>query len=198
MERNAALPVPEEGRPGTGGRPRFILRPWCEGDAGDLVAAWADSEVRRWTAVPQPADLKAAVRWIAGWDDRRRYHLALDLVAADPDDDRVLGEVGLSSFDDDRLAARIGWWTAPGERGRGLATAMVAALTNWAHNGPLGLRAVVAEVDEANSASLAVARKAGYRPVGSPDRITAGRPTLLLASRVPAAGDGASGEEPGG
>ena len=159
-----------------------VLRPWRDGDAGDLVAAWADPEIRRWTAVPEPADLKAARRWIAGWDERRRRRLALDLVAADPADDRVLGEVGLSSFDDDRSAARIGWWTAPGERGRGVATAMVAAMTAWAHARPLGLQAVVAEVDEANPASLVVAHRAGYRPLERPSGTARATTAPLLVS----------------
>jgi len=159
-----------------------ILRSWRDGDAGDLVAGWADPEIRCWTAVPEPADLEAARRWIAGWDVRRRRRLALDLVAADPVDDRVLGEVGLSSFDDDRSVARIGWWTAPGERSRGVATAMVAAMTAWAHDGPLGLRAVVAEVDEANPASLVVAHRAGYRPLERPGGTAHATTTPLLVS----------------
>ena len=141
----------------------FVLRPWEPGDADDLVAAWADSEVRRWTSVPVVADLDEARRWIGGWEERRRLRLALDLVAVDPDDGRILGEVGLSSFDDLRRAARVGWWTAQPERGRGVASAMVVALTTWAHDGPLSLLVAVAEVDRRNPASVAVARRAGYR-----------------------------------
>lgn len=134
--------------------------------------------------MPEQADLDVARRWISGWDERRRRRLALDLVAADPDDDRVLGEVGLSSFDDDRSAARIGWWTTPGDRGRGVATAMVTAMTVWAHDGPLGLRTVVAEVDEANPASLAVARRSGYRPLERPGGFARATTAQLLVSRA--------------
>ena len=127
------------------------------------------------------ADLSAAQHWIAGWDERRRLRLSLDLVAADPEDDRVLGEVGLTSFDDERRAARIGWWTAREARGQGVATAMVSVLTGWAHDGPLGLRAVVAEVGRGNQASIAVARRVGYRSLGP----VGDSPTdLILVSQV--------------
>ena len=138
------------------------LRRWAIDDRDDLVVAWADPEVRRWTAVPDDADSDAAARWIAGEQRRREAGLALDLVGVAVNDGRVLGEVGLSTFDLKRGAARIGWWVAASERGRGVATSMVGVLTAWAHAGPLALRTVVAEVDSANPASVAVARAAGF------------------------------------
>ena len=144
----------------------LVLRPWEAGDRDALVAAWADPEVGRWTAVPDSRGPKVAARWIAGGCRRRDEGLALDLVGVSVEDGRVLGEVGLSAFDVERGAARIGWWTAVSERGRGVATAMVRALTGWAHGGPLALWAVVAEVDPANPASAAVARAAGYELLG--------------------------------
>ena len=146
--------------------PSFVLRPWREADAKALADAWSDPAIRQWTVVPEVADLAAAHRWIAGWEERRRLRLSLDLVAADPEDDRVLGEVGLTSFQGERRTARIGWWTAREERGQGVAAAVVSALTDWAHDGPLGLRVVIAEIGHGNQASIAVARRAGYRPLG--------------------------------
>ena len=56
---------------------------------------------------------------------------------------------------------------AASERGRGVATSMVRALTTWSHVGPLALHAVVAEVDSANLASAAVARAAGFELLSS-------------------------------
>ena len=138
------------------------LRRWAIGDWEDLMEAWADPEIRRWTAVPDDVSSDAATRWIAGDERRLEAGMALDLVGVAVDDGRVLGEVGLSTFDPQRSAARIGWWVAASERGRGVATSMVGALTAWAHVGPLALHAVVAEVDSANPASAAVARAAGF------------------------------------
>ena len=180
----------------------LVLRPWTTDDRDALVAAWVDLEVRRWAAVPDDVSPDAAARWIAGGWRRREEGLALDLVGVSVDDGRILGEVGLSAFDTGRRAARIGWWTAAPERGRGVATAMVRAMTDWAHDGPLALRVVVAEVDPANPASAAVARAAGYELLGEvPGRLidrstavgeTAGR--LVFASRPSAFGATSEGE----
>ena len=180
----------------------LTLRPWAASDRDALVAAWADSEVQRWTALPDDISPDAAARWIAGGRQRCEEGRALDLVGVAVDDGRVLGEVGLSAFDADRRAARIGWWTAAPERGRGVATAMVRAMTDWAHEGPLALRVLVAEVDLANPASAAVALAAGYELLGEiPSRLnegstiddkTAGR--LVFASQPPASGATGEGE----
>ena len=155
------------------------MRRWSAADRDDLVAAWTDPEVRRWTAVPDEITPGTAARWIAGEERRRMDGLALDLVAVSVDDGRVLGEVGLSSFDAERRAARIGWWVVASERGRGVAKSMVGALTTWTHDGPLDLRAVVAEVDPANPTSAAVARAAGFELLSAAD-------PLVFASRRPA------------
>ena len=126
-------------------------------DAPALVAAWADPEIQRWSAVPPRRDLAAAARWIAGDEERRSRDLSLDLVV-----DRggeVVGEVGLSSMDLDRATVEIGWWTAPAHRRRGVATAAATLLVGWATD-QLGLT-VVARCDPGNPGSVAVAKRAG-------------------------------------
>jgi len=185
------LPLPEPTLAGV----RCFLRPWEVRDASTLVAAWSDPEVRRWLPVPDHVDRSVAVDWIAGEADRRRAGLALDLVAVErvagsgtggPDADPVgrpgngstvpaqagadvLGEVGLSAFDPERGAARIGWWTVDGHRRRGVATEMVGLLTTWALGPQLGLTVLVAEVESGNRGSVAVALAAGYVEVGRRD-----------------------------
>jgi RimJ/RimL family protein N-acetyltransferase len=139
------------------------LRSWrCE-DAGALVAAWDDEAVRRWTGVPDDRTVSAAVGWIGGERRRRRRRVALDLVVAPADraDDRVLGEVGLGPIQWDRRRAMIGYWTAAGERGRGVATEAVGLLSAWSV-ATLPLDETVAETAEANPASAAVLRTNGF------------------------------------
>ena len=69
------------------------LRRWAIGDRDDLVEAWADPEVRRWTAVPDDVGSDAAARWIASDERRREAGLALDLVGVAVNGGRVLGHV---------------------------------------------------------------------------------------------------------
>ena len=171
---------------------RCRLRSWELGDAQTLAAAWSDAEVRRWLPVPEDVDPAAAAAWIAGEAGRRQAGLALDLVAVEPAPEptgdpaigtkvggEVLGEVGLSAFDPERGAARIGWWTVAAQRRWGIATEMVRILTAWALGPPLGLAVLVAEMEPGNVGSLAVARAAGYEEL---DRSADGRLVMVARS----------------
>jgi RimJ/RimL family protein N-acetyltransferase len=135
----------------------LLLRAWRVDDAAALVAAWGDSEIQRWTGVPEPRDLAAAVRWIAGDDERRRRDLSLDLVVERRAE--VVGEVGLSSFDGGARTAEIGWWTAAEHRRQGVASAAAALLVDWVRK-ELGLTCV-ARCRADNPGSVAVAERAG-------------------------------------
>jgi RimJ/RimL family protein N-acetyltransferase len=135
----------------------LVLRPWRVEDAPALVAAWADEEIRRWTAVPAVWDLATAERWIAGDEERRRSELSLDLVVERGGE--LAGEVGLSAIDRAAGTAEIGWWTAAGHRRTGVATTAASLLVGWAAD-ELGLTAA-ARCDPANPGSVAVARRAG-------------------------------------
>jgi RimJ/RimL family protein N-acetyltransferase len=135
------------------------LRPWRPEDAEALAAAWADPEIARWTAVPADRSVEAAGRWIAGWDERRRRGLALDLVVTPAADDAtVLGEVGIAFV---TTPPTLGWWVVPTARGQGVATAAVRRFVEEF----VTVAEVVADVDEANPASIAVARAAGFESV---------------------------------
>ena len=186
--RAVSLSLPE---PTLAGK-RCLLRSWELGDAPALAAAWSDAEVRHWLPVPDVVDQVAAAAWIAGQADRRQAGLALDLVAVEqgmgPAGDpatgpavggEVLGEVGLSAFDPERGAARIGWWTVAAQRRRGIATEMVRILTAWALGPPLGLTVLVAEMEPGNVGSLAVAMAAGYEEL---DRSADGRLVMVARS----------------
>jgi len=133
------------------------LRPWRLEDAQALVDAWADPEIQRWTGVPDVRDLAAAERWIRGDRERRARDLSLDLVVERAG--VVVGEVGLSSFDPAAGTIEIGWWTAPGHRRAGIATAAATLLARWTREA-LG-RTPVARCDADNPGSVAVAERAG-------------------------------------
>jgi RimJ/RimL family protein N-acetyltransferase len=60
----------------------------------------------------------------------------------------------------------IGYGTAPGEEGRGAATAAVAGVLEWARDNPR-IRAVGAETGEKNLASQRVLERNGFRVAGA-------------------------------
>ncbi len=149
------------------------LRPWRVADAPALVNAWSDPTITADATPPPDRSLLGAERWIEGTVERCLGGLAVDLVVADADDDRVLGEVGLSSIDPRRGACLVGWWTAAGDRGRGVATAAVSGFTDWALS-DAGLEVVVAEIGAANEASWRVAERCGFEVLRAPNGEQAG------------------------
>jgi [ribosomal protein S5]-alanine N-acetyltransferase len=73
--------------------------------------------------------------------------------------DRLVAAVGLML--DSPHSAELAYWVRPEQRRRGIGVRSVAALTAWAHRGG-GLARLWLEIDPANTASLELARRAGY------------------------------------
>ena len=137
------------------------LRPWAEADAAALAAAWAEEELRRWTAVPADPSEDHARRWIRGAELRRQQGVALDLVVSPSGGDDVLGEVGLVTMAGGPARAEVGWWTAAAHRRQGVATRAVTLFAGWCRD-VLQIE-LFAEVDSDNPASIWVAESSGVR-----------------------------------
>jgi ribosomal-protein-alanine N-acetyltransferase len=162
--RRAPVPLPDP--PLTEGS--LVLRPWQDPDAPALVAAWADPEIARWTGVPPVPTISTALGWIQGDADRRAHGLSLDLVL--DVEGAIAGEVGLVDIDVAGRTAEIGWWIAPGHRGRGLARRAAALVAAWAVE-DLCVDTVLARCACANPPSGAVARAAGFALVADGDDV---------------------------
>lgn len=139
------------------------LRPWREDDVPAIVEACRDPLVPRWTFVPSPYTEEHARAFVAAAEPQRLAGEALDLAIAAAADDRMLGAVGLLRPTGPSI--EVGYWTAPGARGRGVATRAVRLLTGWA------LRTLEVERVEllpfaGNRASMRVAVKAGFADTG--------------------------------
>lgn len=148
----------------------FRLRQWRPEDAPALLEAWQDPEIMNDSVAPDKKSLQYARDWISAADRRRRAGVALDLVVAEVDDDSLLGEVGLYRFDEATRAALVSWWLIAPARGGGVATRAVNMLVEWALAGPL--TAVVAELDETNLKSVALARRCGFELLRAADDTT--------------------------
>ena len=148
--------------------PDIALRPWRAGDEAELVDAWHDADVLRWTAPPAPADHRAAERWIDGAAARTAAGIAVDLVITAPPSDEAQGEVGLYAFDRRRRGAQVGYWVAAGSRGRGYAAAALDLVAEWVLV-PDRLAVLVARCHGDNHYSKAVAAAAGFDLAGVDD-----------------------------
>src|SRR5690348_15172832 len=113
-----------------------------------------------------PADRDLTGRDLTGRDLTGRDLTGTDLAGTDlAGTDRVgtdlVGTVGLRPLDDDGL--EIFYSLAPGWWGRGYATEAARAVVGHAL-GTLGLAEVLAEIDEGNTASVAVVKRLGMVP----------------------------------
>ncbi len=153
-----SVPEPAEIRWGT-----ILLRPWSAADADDVLAAASDPEIALWNG-SRVRTLADAAEWVAGRADwSGGDHVSLAVV--DALDGALVGSVSLHQIDREQGDAEIGYWTAPGARGRGVASAAVTALCRWAFLQLPIDRIELAHAVE-NAASARVAEKAGFTQEG--------------------------------
>lgn len=151
----------------------LLLRPWRGSDAAELVRAWSDPEIRRWTRYGATLpDRENVGQWVEWNDQQWQYGLRAGFAVCPADGNGLVGSVMLRDFGRSPLPGRpadtaeTGYWIAPAWRGRGAARAALAALSAWAFDplerGGLGLRRIELRHSVRNEASCRVARKTGY------------------------------------
>ena len=145
---------------------RLVLCPATADDHAVLLAHWAAPDVRRFLfdgAILSAAEITEAIEASTRDFGRAGYGLWLirqkggtDLAGTD-----LAGTAGLRPLED--LGPEIFYSLAPGSWGRGYATEAARAVLEHAL-GPAGLPEVLAEVDEGNTASIAVIERLGMIP----------------------------------
>ncbi|WP_027928062.1 GNAT family N-acetyltransferase [Amycolatopsis benzoatilytica] len=134
-------------------------------DRAALMEAFADPQHRRYVLNYQLRTLDEATEYVtlraAQWACDERCSWAV----AEPSDGRLLGEVGLRDLDLTFRTAEASVWTHPNERGKGIAAVALTAALRFGFGG-LGLQEIAYRHDESNTASEAVARRAGFTRVG--------------------------------
>ena len=140
---------------------RLVLCPVTADDHAILLAHWAGPDVRRFLfdgAILSAAEITEAIE--NSTRDFGRAGCGLWLIHQKGGTDLV-GTAGLRPLED--LGLEIFYSLAPGSWGRGYATEAARAVLEHAL-GPAGLPEVLAEVDEGNTASIAVIERLGMTP----------------------------------
>jgi len=140
---------------------RLVLRPVTAGDHAVLRAHWAAPDVRRFLfdgATLSAAEITETIENSARDFGRAGYGLWL---VHENGGTNLVGAAGLRPLED--LGLEIFYSLAPGSWGKGYATEAARAVLDHAL-GPLGLPEVLAEVDEGNTASVAVIERLGMIP----------------------------------
>jgi RimJ/RimL family protein N-acetyltransferase len=127
-------------------------------DDAALLAEATSGETAPTLWGPRPAgpyslpDARAA---LAAWAPAAGGQFSLGVL----DGQQLLGAVGL--MPDQPGSAELAYWIRPEQRGRGIASRAVQAVTLWVHRS-LAIPRIWLEIDPGNEPSLRVAQRAGY------------------------------------
>ncbi|GAA3631481.1 GNAT family N-acetyltransferase [Microbacterium awajiense] len=145
-------------------------------DVDAIFAACQDPEIQRYTTVPSPYQRAHAEEFIrraaAHWEEGTEVVWALRA------DGVLAGVASVFGLTEKAPVGEIGYWMAPGMRGRGLLGEAITAVVTYAlSRDGLGLRRLQWRAIAGNRASASVAARAGFRFEGTlraalPDRGT--------------------------
>ena len=126
-----------------------------------LRALVADTATQRFTRIPVPTPPEFPERWLAGYVAGREDGTRVGFAVVD---DRTGERVGIAfapTIEPEAATAELGYAVTPGARGRGVATAALSLLTDWALS-ELGAERLELRISVENGASKRVAERCGY------------------------------------
>jgi RimJ/RimL family protein N-acetyltransferase len=161
----------------------ITLRPYRVDDAPAIVDACRDPAITRFTFMPDGIGEEDARRWID--EKHARWGRDCGFAIADTTTDRLLGNAGLAVYAPFQTG-ELYYWVLSGDRGRGVASAAVSLLCDWAFTNQLERLFVL--VHPENEASHRVAARCGFTREGTLrayERVKGSRPDLVSWSLLP-------------
>jgi RimJ/RimL family protein N-acetyltransferase len=140
--------------------PDVRLVPLAETHVGDIAELLGDSEVLRFTRVPEPPPPDFARQWVARYEAGRRDGTCDGFAAVDADG-RFLGLALVPEIDRVGRELELGYIVAAHARGQGVATEVLRQLTDWAF-AEVGAERIALIINADNPASERVAERCGY------------------------------------
>jgi RimJ/RimL family protein N-acetyltransferase len=137
------------------------LRPWRDSDVAQLVAACQDSEIARWTRVPEHYGENDARAYLLQRYDAILTGTTAPFAIVETTDGQLLGSISLMRLDWRHRRGEVGYWLARAARGQGHATRAVRLICHWGFRS-LGLERVDLMAATGNIASQRVAERAGF------------------------------------
>jgi RimJ/RimL family protein N-acetyltransferase len=143
---------------------RLRIRPLTAADTEALLTYRGDPDVCRYLPFPPmdraEIDRRLETQWfrtVLAADDE---HVTLGAELRDTGE--LVGDVTLFLRSREHGNGEIGWVFSPAVAGQGFATEAASALLDWAF-GPVGLRRVIARLDERNTTSARLCERLGMR-----------------------------------
>lgn len=135
------------------------LRPLGPADLRFLAELVADPSTRRFTRIPEPPPPDFARTWLGAYEAGRVDGSREAFVVEDEGDPAGLALAPL--IDREAATAELGYAIAPHARGRGVATAALRMISDWAFD-ERGMIRLELRIGAENRASQTVARRSGY------------------------------------
>jgi len=165
------------------------LRPFQYGDEAMVASASTDPFVPLITTVPAEGDGSEVRAFIDRQNRRTAEGVGYSFAIADARTDEAVGQIGL--WTSSVLAqgrASIGYWIAPGFRGRGYAAAALRVLVDWASTLP-EIKRLELYVEPWNEGSWRTAERCGFCREGllrSWEQVGDERKDMYMYSYIPA------------
>jgi RimJ/RimL family protein N-acetyltransferase len=121
----------------------------------------ADPGVQRFTRIPVPPPPDFPEQWLAAYVVGREEGTRIGFAVVEAETGEQLGMAVAPTIEPEAATAELGYVVAPGARGRGVATAALRLLTDWALS-ELGAERLELRISVDNVASKRVAERCGY------------------------------------
>jgi len=143
----------------------LLLRPWTERDIPALEQASHDPYIPATTSVPAFYTYTEGLKWLERQQQHVLENTGLPFCIADAQTDEPLGFIGwwLSSLAQGR--AKLGYWTLPQARQRGVASTALRLLSAWTFE-QFAVERLELYAEVWNIASQRVAERAGFQREG--------------------------------
>jgi RimJ/RimL family protein N-acetyltransferase len=136
------------------------LEPLAKRHLPFMPSLLADTEVLRFTRIPEPVPEGFAERWVARYEASRAEGTRDGFAAVDGDG-RPLALALVPTTDAEAAEAELGYIVWPEARGRGVAKETLRLLTEWAFR-ERGIERACLYISVENAASKRVAERCGY------------------------------------
>lgn len=139
------------------------LRPFSKADVELIRTASEDQAIRRISGIPSACTEEQARAYIREQNQTTAGGVSYSFAIATVKDNVCRGHIGVRLHHDQR--ASLGYWLAPQSRGQGYGSSAVKLAARWATSA-LGVERLELYVEPNNTASQAVAKRAGFTSEG--------------------------------
>ena len=143
----------------------YTLRPWEAADTSFVFHCCQDPDIQRWTTVPTPYRPGDAAAFVIAHATPQPEEASAWFAIVRTDTGELLGSISFNWIDRRRGTGEIGYWLGPEARGLGVMSTVLAGLARWSV-AELELSSVALRIAAGNTASRAVAARAGFVEVG--------------------------------